>query len=58
MSIIKIKKMKFELYTVCAQLYIIPTFKITYDLYLNGSYEIHFTWLNFGAVVIFNQKKW
>lgn len=49
--------MKFELYNIWAQLYIIPTFKITYDLDLNESYEIHFNWLNFGAVVIFNQKK-
>ncbi len=37
--------MKVELNEIVAQLYLLPTIKITYDKWLNGRYEFLIGWL-------------
>jgi len=43
--------MKFDFFKVSCQLYIWPTVKVTYDPWLNGSYELIFIWLNVGLSI-------
>jgi hypothetical protein len=44
--------MKIEFYTECAQFTILPTIKITYDRFLNGYYELIFTWGSWGISIM------
>ena len=41
--------MKINMYTIVGQFYVFPFVKITYDKYLNGSYELFIGWLNIGV---------
>lgn len=45
--------MKFEIFDMYGQFYIIPTIAITYDKKLNGYYELTLTWLKWSFSVIF-----
>jgi hypothetical protein len=44
-SIIKEKRRKLSISSICSQIYLIPTIKITHNKFLNGNYELCFVWL-------------
>jgi hypothetical protein len=44
---------RFELSEVVSQLYLLPTIKITYDRWLNGRYELIFSFLKWEFVIAF-----
>jgi len=45
--------MKITTQSICGQIYIIPTIKITYDKFLNGDYEVIFVWYKTALVISF-----
>jgi len=45
--------MKIDRYTQVGQFLIIPTIKITFDRFLNGYYEVIFTWGSWGISLQF-----
>jgi len=45
--------MEFEVFEVSSQVYIIPTFKITYDKWLHGKRDVQFIWLKWGIALLF-----
>jgi len=44
-------KVKFNIYSVWGQIYILPYIKITYDRTLNGDLELIIGWLNKELVI-------
>jgi len=44
---------RFELSEVVSQLYLLPTIKITYDRWLNGRYELIFSFLKWEFAIVF-----
>lgn len=40
--------MKITKFKIWSQIYILPTFKVTYDKYLHGSYDIELIWWKWG----------
>ena len=43
--------MSIERFTVGCQIYILPTFKVTYDKFLHGAYDIQLIWWKWGISV-------
>jgi hypothetical protein len=48
--------MKISICKVMAQVYLLPYIKITYDIWLNGSYELIIGWWNRELVI--ERTKW
>ena len=49
--------MKKSRYSIVGQFYVLPFIKITYDVFLNGDYELLIGWLNIGISFKPNQNK-
>ena len=51
--------MKISKHSIVGQFYVLPFIKITYDVFLNGDYELLIGWLNKGISLSFkpNQNK-
>jgi hypothetical protein len=43
--------MRVNIVKIYGQLYLIPAIKITHDKFLNGDYELIFTWLKWELIV-------
>lgn len=43
--------MKVNIAKIYGQFYLIPTIKITHTTFLNGDYEIIFTWLKWELII-------
>ncbi len=43
--------MKIQICEVAYQLYLVPTVKVTHDIWLNGSYELIFSFLKWELVI-------
>jgi hypothetical protein len=43
--------MSITTFTVGSQIYVLPTFKVTYSKFLHGAYDIQLIWLKWGIAL-------
>jgi len=43
--------MSITTFTVGSQIYVLPTFKVTYSKFLHGAYDIQLIWFNRGIAI-------